>query len=151
MNIYFGHCLPLIGTVNNTFYYRCFQICKKIKISKRRMCFVSLIPLRRNIHYLFITDQKACTWSLTWYSKLKEDIRLMVVTYDPKFKQFSSNLFFICEWESGPGQRWSHFGYFAFHVILLHSEILQPRGSIQKLFKTNWKERKQILIKRGCS
>lgn len=44
------------------------------------MRFVSFIPWLRNIiqRDFFITDQKGCTWSLTWYSKLKEDLRLMV-------------------------------------------------------------------------
>lgn len=66
-------------------------------------------------------------------------------TYDTNFKQFSSNLFFLCRSERVN---------LCFSLSsCFHSEILQPCESIQKLFKTNWKDRKKILIKScfsGC-
>lgn len=130
MNIYFGHCLSLIGTVNNMFYYRCFQICMKNLIS-RGGCFVSFITWLRNIiHYFFITDQKGCTWSLRRYSKLNEDIRLMVIPMILTYFLYVR----VREWT------WVEMKPFLLRCFSYHPAFTQKFFSLVRVFKSSSKQ-----------
>lgn len=104
------------------------------------MRFVSFIPLLRNIIQRdFLHHRPKRLYMVTHmvqYTKGRSQTHGN--TDDPNFKQFPSNLFFICE-----SKRVDLCRDEAISVALLsmsscfHSEILQPCESIQKLFKTN--------------
>ncbi len=103
------------------------------------MCFVSFIPWLRNIiqRDFFITDQKGCTWSLTWYSKLKEDLRLMVIPMTLILSNFPATYFLyvrVREWTCAEMKP------FLLLCFPWHPAFTQKFFSLVRVFKSSSKQ-----------